>query len=93
MPARKRRGYRTIKVGLPKSTLTIYGSARLMDVVQTITKDMSLYQGVRFGQILEAVYKQGTKDGAREAFNQLEKRFREAMKAVPHKRPGRPKRK
>lgn len=93
MAAKKRRGYRTVKVELPKSELTLYGSARLMDAaetVETVTKNMTLYQGVKFGQILEAVYLQGKKDGAREAFGQVDKNFKEALKMVPHRRPGRP---
>lgn len=93
MAIRKRRGYRTIKVQLSKSDLTLYGGAKLMDAVQAITKDMTLYQGVKFGQILEAVYDQGKKDGAREAFLQTEKSFKQAKRAIPHKRPGRPIRK
>jgi len=42
-----------------------------------VTEDMTLYHGVRLGQVIEAVYKQGQKDGAK--------------KAVPHRNPGQPK--
>jgi hypothetical protein len=92
MTGKRRRGYRTIRVELAKSDLILYGSAKLTDAVEAITRDMNLYHGVRFAQIIEAVYVQGKKDGAREAFKVTEERFKDAMKAVPHKRPGRPRR-
>lgn len=85
-----KRGYRTIKLDLPKSELKLYGSNKLMDAVKTMTEDMTLYQGVRFAQILEAVYKQGKNDGAREAFQEVNKNLKLAQKTIPHKRPGRP---
>ncbi|QPC31691.1 hypothetical protein IS481_00445 [Caldimonas thermodepolymerans] len=52
---------------------------------------MTLYHGVRLSQVLEAVYTQGKKDGARTAFEELDKKIREVHKAVPHKNPGKPK--
>jgi hypothetical protein len=48
-----------------------------------MTKDMTLYDGVKYVQILEAVYKQGKKDGASEAFGALQKQFRVAQAAIP----------
>jgi hypothetical protein len=87
-----RRGYRTTQLQLKNSTLTIYTSPRLADALEDLAEDMTLYQGVRFGQILEAVYSQGKKDGAREVFEEFDARLTEAKRAIPHRRPGRPKR-
>lgn len=86
-----KRGYSTVKVPLRKSKLTIFASPRLGTALKEITGDMSLYSGVRFTQILEAVYQQGKKDGAAEAFNEVSKGVKNAQRLVPHKRPGRPK--
>ncbi len=86
-----RRGYRTIQLQLRNSMLTTYTSPRLADALEELADDMTLYQGVRFSQILETVYQQGKKDGAREVFEELEASFTEAKRAIPHRRPGRPK--
>jgi hypothetical protein len=51
---------------------------------------MTLYEGVRLASVLEAVYSQGKKDGAREAFDALDQGVAQVKKAIPHKRPGRP---
>lgn len=51
---------------------------------------MTLYHGVRFAQILEAVYTQGQKDGARNVFGELDKKIKEAQKVIPHRNPGQP---
>lgn len=90
MVTKSNRGYRTTKMRLVESELTLRGSQKLMGAVETITADMTLYHGVKFAQILEAVYEQGKKDGAREAFERVESGVKAAMKAVPHKNPGRP---
>src|SRR5947208_6447531 len=84
------KGSRTIIVQLPKSELALYGSARLVNAIKQLTADMNLYEGVRFGQILEAVYTQGKKDGARTAFEEVEQGVIAARRAIPHKNPGRP---
>ena len=90
MPNIKRRGYRIVTVKLPNKDLKLYRSARIADAFESITEDMTLYKGVKFGQVLEAVYTQGKKDGAREAFKHLDRYLLEAKKKVPHKKPGRP---
>jgi hypothetical protein len=86
----QKRGYKTVKVQLATSELALRGSSKLVNAVQTITADMKLYEGVKFAQILEAVYAQGRKDGARAAFDSMADGLEEARKAVPHKNPGRP---
>ncbi len=89
----RKRGYRTIKVEQRGSELKIYASSRVADALEEVTEDMSLYHGVRLSQVIGAAYKQGMKDGAANAFKELRKGMKEAERLVPHKRPGRPKRK
>ncbi len=89
----KKRGYTTVKVQLAQSQLTLYGSDKLVSALKAMTADMTLYQGVKFQALLEAVYEQGKKDGRGEVYNQVEKDLKDAQKALPYKRPGRPKKK
>lgn len=70
--------------------VAVYASPRISAALDTVTEDMTLYQGVRFVQILEAVYEQGKKDGARAAFDELHAKVREAESAIPHRNPGKP---
>jgi hypothetical protein len=86
----QKRGYKTVKVQLVKSELTLRGGQKLVHAAQTLTADMTLYEGVRFAQILEAVYEQGRKDGARRAFEEVDKGVRAATKAVPPQEPRSP---
>lgn len=86
------RGYRTIKIELPRTDeiAAVYTSARVADALREITEDASLYHGVRLVQVMEAVYQQGKKDGAREAFEEVDRGLAEVRSLVPHGRPGRP---
>lgn len=88
------RGYRTIRIPTTAAGIVpIYTSARLADALQDIVDRSSLYDGVRLIQVLEAVYAQGNKDGARTAFEAIEKGVAGARRLVPHKKPGRPRKK
>lgn len=84
------RGFRTIKITFRGSPVSVYASARTADALKEIEKDMGLYHGVRLHQVLEAVYKQGKKDGALDAFEELDKGLTAVKRAIPHRRPGRP---
>ena len=86
-----RRGFKTMKVPLTESNVVVYVSPRMSNALAEVTASMTLYQGVRLTQILEVLYHQGMKDGARMAFESLYSHVRQAMREVPHKRPGRPK--
>ncbi len=88
------RGYRTIKLELPRSKgiADVYTSARVADALTEITADATLYDGVRMVQVMEAVYLQGRKDGAREAFDRIDRSLTVVKDEVPHRRPGRPQR-
>jgi hypothetical protein len=85
-----KRGYRTIKITIRGSSVPVYGSARTADALAEVERDMGLYHGVRLHQVLEAVYNQGHKDGAREAFEELDKSLGVAKRLIPHRPPGRP---
>jgi len=87
-----RRGYQTIRLELEKAgKVSVRTSARVADALREVRSKATLYEGVRLTQILEAVYAQGKKDGANEAFEETERRFNEAKRQIPHKGPGRPK--
>jgi hypothetical protein len=68
----------------------VYAGAKIRNALDELTQDMTLYHGVRFGQVLEAVYEQGKKDGARRAFEEIEEKVTAAKAAIPHRTPGRP---
>jgi hypothetical protein len=88
------RGYRTISVEVRGDDVSVYTSARVADALKEITQDKDLYHGVRLMQVMEAVYLQGKKDGARQAFEQIDSGVTAAVtaakKAIPHGKPGRP---
>jgi hypothetical protein len=93
-----KRGYRTLPVKFNKTEATIYASHRMADALHEITANSTVYEGVRLAQILETVYTQGKKDGARTVFEQWEKSAKqweknlvETKHKIPHKKPGRPK--
>ncbi len=84
--------YQRTVIPLKSSSIKVYASPRISEALREVLKDMNVYQGVRFTQILEAVYLQGTKDGARAAFEETDRRLVEARRAIPHRTPGRPRR-
>ena len=47
--------------------VSVYASPKVSKALEEITNDMSLYHGVRLAQVMEALYEQGKKDGARNA--------------------------
>ncbi len=81
-----RRGYRTIRLPVKKEQVAVYTSPRAADALEEIVAKATLYEGVRLTQIMEAVYLQGKKDGAKTVFDGLD----EVRRAIPHQRPGRP---
>jgi len=85
------RGYRTISLVLKRETVPVRASPRVADALEEISKGMDVYQGVKFAQILEAVYVQGAKDGARKVFDDLDALLEAVKKLHPHRPPGRPK--
>lgn len=78
-------------IKMKSQEVAVYASPKISEAMKEITDDMTLYHGVRLGQILEAVYNQGRKDGARSAFAELDVKLQEAKKAIPYRNPGKPK--
>ena len=74
-------------VPLPKGSVPVYFGTRIAQALEEVTVDLTLYKGVRLGELLQAVYEQGKKDGAR----QVKDSFDHMMKQIPHKNPGQPK--
>ena len=70
--------------------VSVYASPKVSKALDEITNDMSLYHGVRLAQVMEALYEQGKKDGARNAISTLENAIAEAKEDVPHRNPGKP---
>ncbi len=81
------RGYRTITVELKNQSVSVYTSPKVADALEQLSSSMTVYEGVKLGQLLEAAYNQGKKDGARSVFELVD----DAKKEIPHRRPGRPK--
>lgn len=92
--AKKRARYKKINVPLNSAgNVAVYASPKVSDALSELIDDMSVYKGVRLSQVLEAVYEQGKKDGAADAFGRIEGAVEAAQKAIPHRRPGRPRKK
>jgi len=70
-------------------SIRVYAGERVATALHEVTADMDLYKGVRLAQLFEAVYQQGTKDGARIVRDSFDK----MMGKIPHKNPGQPKKK
>src|SRR6266436_3520352 len=66
--------------------LTLYASPKILAAMNEMLNDMTLYQGVRLGEVLNAVYKQGVKDGRREVVEKWE----QMKKQIKYRLPGRP---
>lgn len=84
------RGYRTILLQVKNTEVSIYASARVADALEQIVGEAPLYEGVKIMQILEAAYNQGKKDGAREVFDEIDGRLQMVRREIPHRNPGRP---
>jgi len=82
--------YVATKVPMKNTVVKVYASPKIRQALDEVLNDMPLYKGVRMTEVLESVYNQGKKDGARKAFEATERKMAEAMKSVPHKNPGKP---
>jgi hypothetical protein len=85
------RGFQTIV--LQDGEVKIFTSGKLVTALKDITDEMTLFHGVKLLDIFDAIYLQGKKDGAREAFSKIEQSLGDVKAAIPHINPGRPKRK
>ena len=85
--------YQKINVAMKSGEVDVYASPRVRTALKELLDDMTVYKGVRLAQILEAVYNQGSKDGARNAINTIQGSFDSTIESIPHKNPGRPRKK
>ena len=85
--------YKKNVINLSTQTIAVYASPRLSAALASVTAGMNFYQGVKLVEVLEAVYGQGHKDGARKAFEAHTLKAREAERLVAHRNPGQPKKK
>lgn len=76
-----------------KNVAKVYASPKVAEALREVSEDMTLYKGVRLSEVLDAVYTQGKKDGARETFDGLDRSLADVKKAIPHRTPGRPRKK
>lgn len=91
-PAKPKGKPRQVKNVIPLGTqeVSVYATPKISKALAEITEDMNLYHGVRLAQVMEAVYLQGQKDGARNAIGTLEQALAVAKEGVPHRNPGKP---
>jgi hypothetical protein len=90
MSGKHKAKYKRLDVGLQSGQLTLYVGQRVREALLEVTTDMDLYRGVRLGQVMEAVYKQGQKDGRKEVIEQFEEKIKEKANYLP---PGQPRKK
>lgn len=48
--------------------ISVYAGRSVAKAFEVVSKDLTLYSGIRLTQFLEALYEQGRKDGARSVF-------------------------
>lgn len=82
----KPRGIRVDVLIGEKRTIAVYTGKRVADALSAVADDMTVWKAVKLTQVLEAVYDQGKKDGARCVFDSVD-----ALKAqISHRNPGKP---
>jgi hypothetical protein len=77
---------RHTRIRLLNKTITIYSGKKTADALEEVSRNMDIYHGVRLSLIIDAVYKQGKTDGARDAYEAIQ----DAMAKVPYRNPGKP---
>ncbi len=82
------KGPRLIDLKVGTESAAVYANAKVLAALKELMEDTTLYSGVRFTQVAEAIYKQGLKDGRRQVFEELD-RLR-ALPELKHTNPGRP---
>ncbi len=84
---------RNIKNVIPlvSQEVSVYASPKVSKALAEVTEDMTLYHGVRLSELLEAVYTQGQKDGARKAITDIKDNLEKTIEEIPHRNPGKPK--
>lgn len=88
----KKRGYRTVTLTLVKKKrkqLKLFTSEQVPNAAhEVLDKLETLFYGVRLGMVLQSVYERGLTEGRGQVFQQFD-----ALKgSLPHRLPGRPRR-
>src|SRR5579884_4028820 len=85
------RGFKTYAITLPKrgELHKIPASSAVINAVKNILGELNMFEAAKMAQCIEAAYDVGRKDGAREVFEALD----DVRAAIPHQKPGRPKKK
>lgn len=78
--------YKRTDIQLATTTVPVYASPRVADALREVVEDMTLYKGVRLGQVLEAVFETGKKKGREEVFIEID----DVKKQLPFRPPGQP---
>lgn len=80
--------YKRLEVALSTRPLILYASQKVAAALHEVNiLDKTIYEGVRLGQVMEAVYEQGLKDGRREVIEKIDA-IKRQTNYLP---PGRPK--
>jgi hypothetical protein len=74
-------------IQLENSKISLYATPRLAQTFREIAHGMDFYKGVKLTELLEAIYTQGRKDGARSVFDKMDG----IKDQIPHRNPGKPK--
>ncbi len=82
-------GPRSTVIQLANGTIKVYAGKKISEALETIDS-LGLYKGVRMIQLVEAVYQQGHKDGAKAVFDARRQSDALLEKSIPHRPPGRP---
>ncbi len=80
--------YKKLLVPHTSGEIQIYAKPAHADALERI-KEMSAYDGIKMMALIAEVYRQGKKDGANSVFDSIDT----IKKAIPHKNPGKPKKK
>ena len=67
--------------------LPVYAGVHFKNALHDVTDGMDVYTFAKLTVVMEGLYMQGQKDGARV----VEESFGKMMKTIPHKNPGQPK--
>jgi hypothetical protein len=80
---------RTVRtnITLLDTSVAVYAGTKVSEALKEVTFDMDIYKGVRLSQVMDALYQQGKKDGARDVFDRVDA----VKKEVKHRNPGQPK--
>ena len=78
--------YIRTNITLLKMTIPVYASPIIAETFKEVSLEMNLYKGVKLFQLLESIYIQGKKDGARDVFSEVD-----VLKGrISHRNPGQP---